>query len=198
MYIALEGLDRSGKSSVSKELVRILRDEFNLRVLHMTEPSYDNFQGKIRELLMAYPFMDPYTEVFLFLADRAASNRLIEQVPPDTWVISDRCYLSTLAYQGRAIDENRLRQMMDPWLKKPDKLFVLDVPEDVIASRRTKDHRDPASLAEIVFLRDRYNRLSKEENGTKIWAGVNACGVIPTPEALARQIIEELDEHLLT
>ncbi len=197
MYIAIEGLDRSGKSSVAREVVRLLREEHGLAVLAVTEPSHDNFQGRIRSLLMDYPFMDPYTEVFLFLADRAASNRAIEQVNNSTWVVADRCYLSTLAYQGRAIDENRLRQMMDPWLKKPDKLFVLDAPENLIASRRTKDHRDPASMAEIVFLRDRYNRLTKEENGVKLWVGSDECGQVPSPEKIARKILASLDDHLM-
>jgi len=80
---------------------------------------------------------------------------MVEQKPKGAWIISDRCYLSTLAYQGRAIDENKLRAMMEPWLIKPDRLYVLDVPENEIASRRSKDHRDPASMADIVYLRDR-------------------------------------------
>ena len=196
MYIAIEGMDRSGKSTVAKIVAERLREDYDQQVLLISEPSTDLFQGKIRELLMSYPFMDPLTETFLFLADRASVMRMVEQKPKGAWIISDRCYLSTLAYQGRAIDENKLRSMMEPWLIKPDRLYVLDVPENEIATRRSKDHRDPASMAEIVYLRDRYMRLTKEEKGERIWAGYNSCGTMPTPDAVADEIVKRLESFL--
>ena len=101
MFISLEGIDGSGKSTQAKLLAEALGPE----TLLIREPGGTDAAERIRGLL-ADPALelDPYAELLLFLAARAdLTARIIRPaLEAGRDVVSDRFADSTVAYQGAA------------------------------------------------------------------------------------------------
>ena len=99
----------------------------------MREPGGTPLGEAVRELLLDSDHVDPWAEVFLFAAQRAQLVR--EVVAPaltrGAWVISDRTYFSSIAYQGRArgLGEHQVREINEVGLEGvvPGRVFVLEV-----------------------------------------------------------------------
>lgn len=144
-YIALEGSDGSGKSTVAKALVARL-EAAGHEVVRVREPGGTAIGEVIRELLLESDVLDEWAEVFLFAAQRAELAR--EVVDPalaaGSWVVSDRSYYSSIAYQGRArgLGEDEVRAINERGLAGtvPDHVFVLEVdPADALARQAHAD-----------------------------------------------------------
>lgn len=138
--IAFEGIDGSGKTEQSKTFVDYLLREGN-KVCHAHEPGNEPFGRNIQDLLKNHD-CDPITQTLLH---NAARRDLIENVykpalAENRIVVLDRCYVSTLAYQGygydmqgfdieqseqfKAIDTITWQTIKD---YQPDLIFYLDV-----------------------------------------------------------------------
>ena len=105
LFISLEGIEGSGKSTQIKELESYLQSK-GLRTLTLREPGGTSFGEKLREAILGSTTpLHPLAECHLFLASRA--QLLHEKIlpfllQPNSVVILDRYMDSTLAYQGRA------------------------------------------------------------------------------------------------
>ena len=105
MFITIEGPEGSGKSSVTKEVVKRLEAE-GFNVVTTREPGGTPIAEQIREVILnkENTKMDKVTEALLYAAARR--QHLVEKVWPltkeGTIVISDRFIDSSLAYQGGA------------------------------------------------------------------------------------------------
>ncbi len=105
MFVTIEGPEGSGKSSVTKEVVKKLEDE-GYEVVLTREPGGTPIAEQIRNVILdkANTKMDPMTEALLYAASRR--QHLVEKVWPlskqGKIVISDRFLDSSLAYQGGA------------------------------------------------------------------------------------------------
>ncbi len=101
MFISLEGIDGSGKSTQAKLLAEALGPE----TLLIREPGGTEAAERIRELL-ADPALelDPFAELLLFLAARAdLTARVIRPaLEAGRDVVADRFADSSVAYQGAA------------------------------------------------------------------------------------------------
>lgn len=101
MFISLEGIDGSGKSTQAK----LLAAELGPETLLIREPGGTEAAERIRELL-ADPAveLDPFAELLLFLAARAdLTARLIRPaLEAGRYVVADRFADSSVAYQGAA------------------------------------------------------------------------------------------------
>ncbi len=101
MFVSLEGIDGSGKSTQA----RLLAEAFGPETLSIREPGGTEAAERIRELL-ADPALDldPYAELLLFLAARAdLTARVIRPaLEAGLDVVCDRFADSTVAYQGAA------------------------------------------------------------------------------------------------
>lgn len=105
MYLVFEGIVGSGKSTQSKRLVEYLRQKYPEReVLHVREPGSTPIAEDIRHLAQGKEWdevMDPLTNAYLYAAARAQTLRTV--VTPalrnGKIVVSDRSFLSSLAYQ---------------------------------------------------------------------------------------------------
>jgi len=101
LFISLEGIDGSGKSTQAKLLAEALGSE----TLLIREPGGTEAAERIRELL-ADPGveLDPLAELLLFLAARAdLTARVIRPaLEAGRDVVSDRFADSSVAYQGAA------------------------------------------------------------------------------------------------
>lgn len=126
MYICLEGIDGSGKST-QIDLLKKWLTEYGYEVLRIFEPT-DSSTGKlIREILK-----DPRatednfqkTLALLFAADRMVLMEAIEAAEESgKAVISDRCFYSSIAYQN---DIEWLYEL-NKFVKKPDIVILLDL-----------------------------------------------------------------------
>jgi len=145
-YLALEGVDGSGKSTLGTALIEALGAR-GIEAILVREPGGTSLGESIRGLLLDSDSIDDWAEVFLFAAQRAELAR--EVVTPalaaDTWVISDRTYYSSIAYQGRArgLGEDEVRSINETGLQGvvPDHVFVLDVSPGVALRRQANPDR---------------------------------------------------------
>jgi dTMP kinase len=140
-YIALEGVDGSGKTTVGKAVVARLASLGHDAVL-VREPGGTELGEVVRSLLLDSESLDPWAEVFLFAAQRAELAREVISPALDagTWVVSDRTYYSSISYQGRArgLGEEKVRAINETGLDGvvPDHVFVLDVAPGVALARQ--------------------------------------------------------------
>ena len=101
MFVSLEGIDGSGKSTQARLLVEALGEG----TVAIREPGGTEAAERIRELL-ADPGveLEPLAELMLFLAARAdLTERVIRPaLEADRHVVADRFSDSSVAYQGAA------------------------------------------------------------------------------------------------
>jgi dTMP kinase len=125
--IVFEGLDGTGKSTQLPRLARRLAA--NGREVVTTREPYDCAPGrKIRELAQRHPPVPAAEELALFVEQRRIHVR--EQIAPalarGAVVLSDRYFLSTVAYQGaRGLDAARLLAESEAEFPLPDLAVLL-------------------------------------------------------------------------
>jgi dTMP kinase len=155
-FIVFEGIDGTGKSTVARMVAERLRENGTDCVLTM-EPS-DSWIGEAVRRANA-DGTDDLAEALLFMADRAEHTRQIESLMNQgKWVVCDRYYASTLAYQTASL-QGRLDDPMG-WLwninqriiRIPDVTyyFVLEVEK---ALERMSDRPDRSKFEKLDFLR---------------------------------------------
>ncbi|MDP8958676.1 MAG: dTMP kinase [Actinomycetota bacterium] len=101
-YVALEGLEGAGKSTIAQRLVAWL-EQGGREVVHVREPGGTALGERIREMLLDRDRpLSPWSEAMLFAAARAelAVRLVAPALAEGRWVVSDRSVYSSLAYQG--------------------------------------------------------------------------------------------------
>ena len=155
-FIVFEGIDGTGKSTVARLVSEKLRESGKDCVLTM-EPSDSWIGDAVRRA--NENGTDDLAEALLFMADRAEHTKQIEAMLNEgTWVVCDRYYASTLAYQTATLG-NRLEEPMQ-WLwninqriiRIPDVTyyFVLEVEK---ALDRMSDRPGRSKFEKLDFLR---------------------------------------------
>lgn len=108
LFIALEGIDGSGKSTQIKLLAERLRQEGH-RVYTTFEPTSSLIGSLIRNIFNHRVQSDHKTIAALFLADRLdhlqnETDGILKKMREGFTVITDRYYFSSYAYHGAHID----------------------------------------------------------------------------------------------
>jgi dTMP kinase len=101
-FIVIEGIDGAGTTTQTQRLVSWLESR-DIAVFNTREPTDGTIGKMIRRILAGdsgLPVMD--TLPWLFAADRADHiyGKVIPSLEAGTWVVSDRYYHSSLAYQS--------------------------------------------------------------------------------------------------
>ena len=120
-YIALEGIEGAGKSTVANRLADLL-DDGTRRVIRVREPGGTAAGERIRGVLLdTGSILSPWAEALLFAASRAQLARDVvgPALEAGSWVISDRTVYSSLAYQGggRGLGIDVVRALNEPGLE---------------------------------------------------------------------------------
>jgi dTMP kinase len=145
-YIALEGGDGSGKTTLSAAIAGRLRASGD-EVVEVREPGGTPLGESVRKLLLDSERVDPWAEVFLFAAQRAqlARDVIAPALERGAWVISDRTYFSSIAYQGRArgLGEETVRDINEIGLEGivPGLVFVIEVDPELALGRQQRTDR---------------------------------------------------------
>jgi len=171
LYVAIEGIDGSGKSTFLKELVSSL-DEKKLDFITLREPGHGKIGEKIRELLLSHEHeVSRRTEVLLFAANRAqlSSDEIKPAIDSGKWVFSDRTVISSLAYQalGRELNIKEVRDVNEFALDGiwPDKVILLNLPVEKVKDRQVVADRIGSS--DIEFFNKVQNAYLKIANENK-------------------------------
>jgi dTMP kinase len=110
-FIIFEGIDGSGKSTRSQIAVEYLKEQ-NIDVLFLSEPA-KGFLGSAIKQILIYPEeeLSLLAQILLFSANRANCYHQVIGPALDlgTWVVMDRSWLSTVAYQGYGIGKEDKR-----------------------------------------------------------------------------------------
>jgi dTMP kinase len=135
LFVTIEGIDRSGKSTQARRLAEALGDE----ALLVREPGGTPAGERIRELLKDPSVeLDPRTEALLFAAARAelVAAVISPALQAGKVVISDRYLDSSLAYQGhaRGLGEAEIARM-NAWALEPDLTVFLRIDPETAATR---------------------------------------------------------------
>lgn len=134
MFITMEGIDGSGKSTQAERAFAFLGDILGTDKVIWTREPGDWIGGMhIRELLLKTELSHPLSELFLFLVDRCehVSTKIIPALNEGKVVLCERYTDSTLAYQswGRGISLERMQDLFS-WcaFPVPDLTLWLDIP----------------------------------------------------------------------
>ena len=149
LFLVIEGIDGSGKSTQVELLARRLRRR-GLQVVTLREPTQGKWGRKIRELSKTSGSVRPEEELELFIRDRQenVARNIKPALKSGRTVILDRYYYSTLAYQGaRGLPLEEIRRRHQKFAVVPDLVFILDVPVST-GLRRIKDRPVIYSLFE--------------------------------------------------
>lgn len=145
MFVVLEGIEGSGKSSAQKRVAEILRAH-RVPVLCTREPGGTRLSEKIRPILLK-SHMTPWAEVFFYQALRAEHvEKVIKPALRDgAVVLCDRFSDSTLAYQGdaRGLPRKTLSSLIHLATQglRPDLICLLDVSPKVGLTRAKDPNR---------------------------------------------------------
>lgn len=128
MYVVLEGIDTSGKSTQ----IELLKSKYT-NAIFTKEPSSSDFGVEIRKLAL-YGGLDNTTQALLFMADRA--NHTKEMILPnkEKLIISDRSFISGIAYCD-SLDFDLLCQLNLSISLKPDLVVILETNREILRAR---------------------------------------------------------------
>jgi dTMP kinase len=167
LFIVIEGIDGTGKSTQAKMLKRAL-EEAGQTVILDREPS-DGPYGKILRDSATTGRLSPQEELDLFHKDR--KHHLEEIILPalqrGETVILDRYYFSTMAYQGqRGFNPQEIRETNLRFAPNPDILFILDLAVDQAIERigvRGDTTNEFEQRDALQYCRDTFLSVSDEE-----------------------------------
>lgn len=139
VYIALEGMDGVGKSTVMPYISDYLKS-IGRDVVEVREPGSTPLGERIRELLKSDCPMTDKTTLLLMMSAHCelVHDVVLPALKEGKVVLSDRCYISALAYQGKGAGVAYKALGLDTL---PDYLYVLKLPLDTAIKRRGNDDR---------------------------------------------------------
>ncbi|MBV6453423.1 MAG: Thymidylate kinase [Bacteroidia bacterium] len=155
LFIALEGIDGSGKSTQARLLNKNL-SERGFKTYLTNEPT-DHRVGKlIRSIFSHETEANQHTIAALFVADRLQhilddKNGLLQKLKEGYSVICDRYYFSSYAYHSVFVDMDWVIQInkICAELIKPDITIFIDADPE-ICMQRLKDKRHSLEMYETL------------------------------------------------
>jgi len=147
-FIVIDGLDGTGKSTQCKMLCAAIKANGS-KAITTAEPSDSAIGNIIRVNAKLFVELNPKAEALLFAADRAVHVDAIQSaLDMRYWVICDRYYYSSFAYQSLVANIDWIKEL-NKYFLKPDLAILLynnstdmhfkDEP-DMSYEKRNKEH----------------------------------------------------------
>ena len=198
LFITLEGIEGSGKSTNIKVINNYLNDK-NINYINTREPGGSEVGNQLRNILLnTEKKLSNQTELLLMLADRV--NHIETLIQPNLekgiTVISDRFMDSSYAYQGggREMGLDTITKIIDGLnIIQPNLTLLFDLPvEKALERARKRSKLDRFESEDYDFhqrIRETYLFLAEEDSERiKI---IDASKDIEEVESQVRKILEQ-------
>ena len=164
IFICIEGLDASGKTTHAHRLVRSLLER-GYMALYTTEPSSGQIGTFVRTyILQRRKRVSTVVEALLFAVDRVdhVEETIKPAVKDGKIVVSDRYLYSSLAYQGAAGLNLNWIEEINKFALSPDLAIYIDVPPEIVVKRLKRKKSVMENLQTQRRVREVYMRLVKD------------------------------------
>jgi len=169
--IVFEGLDGCGKSTQLSLAAEEMRTK-GLEPVVTREPTDGPWGRKIRAMAASGEAVSPETELEWFFKDRRehVQNVVKPALEAGQTVLSDRSYISTVAYQGaRGLDPKKILADSEAEFERPDLVLLFEVsPRDGLARVEAR-----GGLSEPVF-----ENLEFQEKVAAVFADLQVSGLV--------------------
>ena len=177
LFISLEGIDGSGKSSQAKILAEQLEAKGH-NVYLTVEPTEGHIGSLLLNILKKHVKADHRAIALLFAADRIEhlldkKDGLVKKLSEGYTVITDRYYFSSYAYNGLHTDMDWVISVnkMCADILRPDINIFIDVPPEVCMQRINANRAHTELFENLDSLRnvrekymEAFAKLKHEEN----------------------------------
>ena len=165
VFICVEGIDGSGKTTQARRLVETLRGK-GYDAVYTTEPSRGVYGKIIRNhVLRGNNRVPTIVEAVLFAVDRI--DHIQKEVEPlleaGKIVICDRYVHSSIAYQGAADLDTGWIEEVNKHAIKPDLAIYIDVAPEVVIARIKRRKSVMETLQTQRKVREIYLRMVRKE-----------------------------------
>ena len=189
--IVFEGVDGCGKSTQLERAAAALRAR-GLDPVVTREPTDGEWGRKIRTMARSGRAVAPETELEWFFADRREHMRDVVEpaIAAGRVVLSDRSYVSTVAYQGaRGLDPAKILADSEAEFVKPDLVLLFEI----APARAAERIEARGGAAEPVF-----ENLPFQERVATVFAGLEIAGLVRIDadrgeEAIAKDVARAID-----
>jgi len=164
IFICVEGLDASGKTTHAHKLVRSLLER-GYEALYTTEPSSGQIGKFVRTYILQRQKRIPtIVEALLFAVDRAdhVERTIRPAIKEGKIVVSDRYVYSSLAYQGAMGLNLDWIEEINRFAISPDLAIYIDIPSEVVIKRLKRKKSVMENLQTQRKVREVYLRLVKD------------------------------------
>ena len=192
MFIVLEGVDGSGKSTQIANLQRMFTEQgVECEYLHFPRFDAPYFGDMIARFLRgelgSIEQVDPYVVALLYAEDRRDAAKMIRGwLAEGKVVICDRYVYSNVGYQCAKLSDDEEREKLRKWIlsleydyfaiPQPDLSLFLDVPFAFTERKLKQEVREPAIYnAIITAIATGASRMS--EISSKVGEDTNVCSI---------------------
>ncbi len=171
IFVCIEGVDGSGKTTQAHRLVETLvRRGYN--AVYTTEPSRRLYGGIIRKhILQGDNRVPPVVEAILFAADRLdhVKNEIKPLLEQGKIVVCDRYLYSSIAYQGSANLDTEWIKEINKHAIKPQIAIYIDVSPEAIINRMERRRKTVMeTLQTQKEVREQYLKLVEQRQLTMV------------------------------
>lgn len=201
LFLTVEGVDGVGKGT-QMEFIKSYLKENSIDFISIREPGGTKIGEAIRKILLNPDNQDMIAETELLLFNAARAQLVSEVIKPNLaagkWVISDRFYDSTLAYQvaGHGLDAKASQEIIDFACQglEPDLTIYLDLDIETSLKRleARNESKDRLESLDIDFkkrVRNKYLDLAQAKDRIKV---ISAAATVPEVSNEIKKILDVL------
>ncbi|MCS7299167.1 MAG: dTMP kinase [Spirochaetia bacterium] len=174
MVIAFEGIDGTGKTTISKLLFSELKSVFNGEVFWFSEPSPTDLGKSLKNILTSKKLeLNIFEQSLLFTSDRSylLRNYILPYNEVKKIILMDRSFVSTYAYQIMNIEDNTLKNIITSITEYSIKNFYIDIlfyldcdPEVSLSRIEVKDGIESKGLEYIRKVKNNYDAFIRQKH----------------------------------